>query len=322
MGYKLGSFNMYKFQAYRSDDEIKKDLDMIANIILSEGFHILAMQEIFDSKPMDMILKRLGSNWTGYWDIPNSRSVMAAEGYAFIWDTNHIELAESVTASGVRKYEPRIYKQYRIDKSIGQTDLVREPLYGRFKPKRENFEIRIINTHIMFSSGGKADEEYEEDSKVGKVFQLGDIAMRRNELDILVRNILAKENTHRYGNNLPAYTILMGDYNLNLKRDWTSGAYLQEVVEIQDANRTYRYISVQDQLTTLKGRTKLEPDNPARGYANNYDHFTYDEESMSAMHPKIGRVDSVRKYCGDDFERHKKEISDHVPISLEIDARE
>ena len=24
MGYKLGSFNMYKFQAYRSDDKVKK----------------------------------------------------------------------------------------------------------------------------------------------------------------------------------------------------------------------------------------------------------------------------------------------------------
>jgi hypothetical protein len=32
MAYKLGSFNMYKFQAYRADDNIRKDLDKISNI--------------------------------------------------------------------------------------------------------------------------------------------------------------------------------------------------------------------------------------------------------------------------------------------------
>lgn len=315
MGYKLGSFNMYKFQAYRSDDKIKKDLDIIANIIISEKFDIVAMQEVFDNKPMNMILTRLGKHWKGAWAKPNSRSAQAAEGYAFIWNTNRITLAESVTASGRRVYEPRIYQQYRIDKKQGQKELVRDPFYGRFKPKNENYEIRIINTHIMFSSGGK--DEHEDET-----IQLGDIAMRRNELEILIKNILAKENTWRYGNNLSAYTILMGDYNLNLKRNWTIGPYLQEVFEIEDGRYNYKIRTVQDQLTTLKNRSRLNPDEPARGYANNYDHFSYDEERFSDLHPKVKRVDSVRRYCGDDFEKHKKEVSDHIPISIEIDLRE
>ena len=42
MGYKIGSFNMYKFQAYRSDDKIKKDLDSIANIIKFFLFLLIA----------------------------------------------------------------------------------------------------------------------------------------------------------------------------------------------------------------------------------------------------------------------------------------
>ena len=109
MGYKIGSFNMYKFQAYRSDDKIKKDLDSIANIISTEKFDIIAMQEVFDEKPMNMILARLGSHWQGAWGKPNSRSAQAAEGYAFIWNTDRIELAKSVTSSGTRIYQPRIY---------------------------------------------------------------------------------------------------------------------------------------------------------------------------------------------------------------------
>lgn len=315
MGYKLGSFNMYKFQAYRSDDKIKKDLDNIANIISSEKFDIVAMQEIFDVRPMNMILNRLGKMWEGAWAKPNSRSVQASEGYAFIWNTNRITLAESVTTSGKRVYQPRIYQQYRIDKNIGQKELVRDPFYARFKPKNENYEIRIINTHIMFSSNSN-DEQNEDD-----VYQLSDVAMRRNEFEVLVKSILAKENTWRYGNNLTAYTILMGDYNLNLNREGTSGPYLQEVVEIDDGRYTYKIRTVQDQLTTLKNRSRLNPDEPVRGYANNYDHFSYDEDRFSDLHPKVKRVDTVRKYCNDDFEKHKKEISDHVPISIEIDLR-
>ena len=314
MGYKLGSFNMYKFQAYRSDDKIKKDLDNIANIISTEKFDIIAMQEVFDEKPMNMILARLGTRWSGAWARPNSKSVQAAEGYAFIWNTDRIELAKSVTATGVRVYQPRIYKQYKIDRKSGQKDLVRDPFYGRFKPRHENFEIRIINTHIMFSNGGK--DEHEDDS-----IQLGDIAMRKNEYEILVKNILAKENMWRYGNNLTAYTILMGDYNLNLNRNWTHGPYLEEVVEIDDGKYSYKIRTVQDQLTTVKNRSRLNPDEPVRGYANNYDHFSYDENRFSELHPKVKRIDTVRKYCEDDFERHKKEISDHVPISIEIDLK-
>jgi endonuclease/exonuclease/phosphatase family metal-dependent hydrolase len=305
---------MYKFQAYRSDDKIKKDLDSIANIISTEKFDIIAMQEVFDEKPMNMILARLGGHWKGAWGKPNSRSAQAAEGYAFIWNTDRIELARSVTTSGTRIYQPRIYQQYKIDKKRGQKELVRDPFYGRFKPKYDNYEIRIINTHIMFSSG---KDEHEDDS-----IQLGEIAMRRNEYEILIKNILAKENTWRYGNNLTAYTILMGDYNLNLRRNWTSEPYLEEVVEIADGKYTYKIRTVQDQLTTIKNRSKLNPDEPVRGYANNYDHFSYDEDRFSDLHPKVKRIDSVRKYCDDDFEKHKKEISDHVPISIEIDLRQ
>ena len=63
MIYRIGSFNMYKFQAYRSDKEISKDLNKIAEIIRTEQFDIIALQEIFSKTAMNMLLSRLGRNW-------------------------------------------------------------------------------------------------------------------------------------------------------------------------------------------------------------------------------------------------------------------
>ncbi len=312
MGYKLGSFNMYKFQAYRADEEIKKDLDNIANIICTEKFDIVAMQEIFDITPMNMILSRLGRHWAGRWDKPNSKSAKAAEGYAFIWNTDRICLAESITAEGRRTFEPRIYNDYLIE--LGQNKLSRDPYYGRFKPRYENFEIRLINTHIIFSS----DKDNADENSP----QMGDILMRKNEFDVLIKQILAKETVHRYGNNLPAYTILMGDYNLNLNRSWTESPYLQEIVEVEDGICSYNFITVQDKLTTLKNRSKSNPDEPATGYANNYDHFTYEVDRVSDLHPKADVVNAVETYYGGDFEKYRREVSDHIPISLNIDLKE
>lgn len=327
MGIKIGSFNVLSFQAFRSDDEIRKDISLMAKIISDEKFDIIGIQEIYDEKPMSFLVNKLNgglkgafAKWEGKWGRPSSRSVKAAEGFAFIWNTETIALAESVTPAGKRIYEPRIYQQYRVDRKNGQVDLVRDPFYGRFKVKNQNLELRIINAHIMYDEG-----------KSNNPLNLSENDMRRNEYEILVKNILAKESTRRYGNNLPAYTVLLGDYNLNLNRHHTSSPYLEEVIEIQDGHYTYRMRTVQDQLTTLKGRTKLEPDKPARGYANNYDHFTFDEERFAEFSPIATAIDAVNKYCLSDcqndeekekvYETYKRSVSDHLPICLDLDLK-
>lgn len=311
MGYKLGSFNMFKFQAYRANEEIRKDLDRIADIIYTERFDIVAMQEIFGETPMNMILARLGKHWTGRWKAPNSKSPKAAEGYTFIWNTDRIGLAESVTATGKRVSEPDIYQNYSVD--IGQDKLIRDPFYRRFKPKYENFELRLINTHIIYSSDyGNTD---------GDLSQIGDVQKRKNEFEILVKKILAHETLRRYGNNLPAYAILMGDYNLNMKKGCNNAPYLQEMVEVNDGRYSYNYITVQDQPTTLKNFSKENPDIPTTGYANNYDRFTYEMDRGSDLHPKASAVMAVESYYNSDFEKYKKEVSDHVPIYLDIDLK-
>ncbi len=303
---------MYKFSANRSDEEINKNIIAIANIILTEQFDIVAMQEVFSEQSIKRILAFLGSNWSGRWASPNSRSAVAAEGYAFLWNNQRFELAKNSTSTGMRVFEPRIYNQYRVDRANGQQELLRNPYYGRFKAKNAFLEIRLINTHIVYSAD-------KSDRRESSFADLGSIALRKKEFEVLTQGILAKEEDRRYGNNMPAYTFILGDYNLNLNRSWTSGPYVDEVIVIDDGNHVKLVRTVQDELTTLSGRSQTNPDEPIHDFANNFDHFTYDENALEGVHVTAGRVNTVEKYYNNDFEKHKKEISDHVPVSLNID---
>ena len=55
-------------------------------------------------------------------------------------------------------------------------------------------------------------------------------------------------------------------------------------------------------------------------YSKNFDHFTYDEKRFSGIEHQINRVDAVRNYYGGDVERYRQEISDHVPIVIDIEV--
>ena len=312
LSYRIGSFNLYKF-SFQSNKEIAKDFNMIAQIIRKEKFDIIALQEVLNENAVKRLLSELGSNWDYRWASPEkSRTAQQAEGYAFIWNRNTMEL--SWTNKKVSEYsdvtmkyyaEPHIYNQYRIDRNAGQKALARNPFYGRFRPKNSFCELRLINTHIRFS----ADAETEQTAA----------KMRNNELDILLRVLYHNISMKRYGNNLPAYTILLGDYNLNLKRKWTKSPYIEYETVIVD-ERQIR--TVQDQLTSLK--QSVDENYSAeenRGYANNYDHFSYDENRFKGTYVKTKKIDTVRKYCHDDFAAHRKTISDHVPISLSLNLR-
>lgn len=325
MSYRIGSFNMYKFQAYRSDDEIRKNLDKIASIIQKERFDIIALQEIFSKQAMDRLLERLGPSWTGAWDSPRARTAQAAEGYAFLWNTKRIELAHSLTASGPKTYYPRIYNQYRIDRRAGQQPLVRNPYFARFHPLHTFFEIRLFNIHIMYSQG-KRDSSGNSGQKTlaSCLINLSDAKMRKNEFNIIAKYIYTKEADKRYGNNMPAYTIILGDYNLNLERSNASSPYIDEIIEIPGGSKTKQIKTVQDELTTLSHSCNTDAEETGvkdTRYANNYDHFSYDMERFEGTVLIPSRIDTLKNYMGDDLKLHKRQISDHVPIALDMHLR-
>ena len=256
------------------------------------------------------------------------------EKYAFIWNKDRLKKVDTKLNGGqLRVYEPRIYTQYKLNPSLGQKPLIRNPLYGRFTPRDlggGNFEIRVICTHIRFNGQkNEADPSF--------------INMRRNELDVLARTLYPRLADRVYGDNMPAYTILLGDYNMNLRAAGPGlNSYIDtmvkngndrklETIEIKDEYRESntaikRIVTFQSEKTTLKRKQSEDEDVQDDNYANNYDHFTYDELRVNTIHPRYKAVDVVQsgkygKYLND-FKRYREEVSDHIPIIIKLTPNE
>lgn len=298
MSYKIGSFNLCNL-SFQSDNEIRKSFENIANIIREENYDIVALQEIISEEALKLLLRYLGAYWKKSFDVPDSYSSdRRGEGYAYIWNSRRIDLVHTEDYGQIKSIYPRVWKQY--PKTYGT--MIREPYYARFTPSGlpggSFFEIRLINTHLIFKN----------------------VSDRQKEFNILVNNIYDNISNRVYGNNMPAYTIILGDYNLNLCREHTQNPYVAESVYIDSGRLSKTIITVQDQLTTIKKPVVDEYGNKVcNGYANNYDHFSYDQNYNNIITLNSGRVDAVGKYYGNDFLKYRREISDHVPISLDFD---
>lgn len=367
MSYKIASFNMCKFHENINNKELIK----IASAINNEKIDILAIQEIFSKGALDNLLAALGSEWEGCWDSPNSRSPSAAEGYAFAWRKNNIGLTKNREG---KVFKPTILNQYKMHKELYlkllekstkldpanainfQKKLIRNPYYGRFSPADlpggTYFEFRIINTHIMWSLNREENEKEDKDVSLIP----SDVVMRKNEYNILTNAVYPKvskkdidylmgQTNSKY---MPAYTILVGDYNLNLD------AYPrihEPVVELNEGIKTtynpsgtMRIETFQDKKTTLKSKDKLYLDpndeiqvmllagkNDEAYFANNYDHFTYDTNSLDAINVKrVYRLDCIESMfpeyrMNDDpykvYREYRDSVSDHLPIVIELEIR-
>lgn len=333
MSYKIGSFNVHNMGQNTKDVKIKK----IAEIIRTYNFDIVALQEVFCSKqgiitkstnsyPVSPLLYELGldsvgGTWQAYFAAP-PQARDAKEGYVFLWNSK-VRLPKSKLSDGTeRLFYPRIFNQYKLDKSNKQIKLVRNPLYARFIPVADPMmEFRIINTHIRFSKSAGIDSDNTD------IVDFGDIAMRRNEFDVLSKTIYPKVADKLYSNQDEGklgsfYTIMIGDYNLNLKRNWTNSPYfLEEAFEIPDRNGTAKKMRIyQESLSTIKRITPENQQNFENGqkFSNNFDHVTLDEERFSSGGSfNIKALPVVRKK----FAEYRKDISDHIPISMEFDNK-
>lgn len=330
--YIIGSFNVRNLS-----ENTKARGNQIAEIIKKEQMDIIALQEVLGKKGYykkialkDIMecLNRSNNVWDCAWEPASGISGdQRGEGYAFIWKTTRLKKVETeiktdVGNEQIRVFEPRIWKQYRLDKNLGQKKLVRNPFYGRFTPSGlggGNFEIRLITTHIRFDGEkGENDPSYH--------------IMRKNELKVLTQNIYAQLEDKRYGVGMPAYTILLGDYNLNLKNSGASYPHIDQSDEqaiIIDGPNIKKIITVQSELTTLKRSINNlgedisnDPEAPVpSGYANNYDHFSYDINRLDAVNPRYRAANIIENgrytYRGD-YEKYKKEVSDHIPIIITL----
>ena len=301
MIYKIGSFNVRNLN-YPVSKGGNRSFDTIASIIKNEGFDVVALQEILSHKVWDQLKLFLGDSWQFAWERPaqyfgESKADPRGEGYAYIWNSKKIDLVEVNVDGVLRRSHPQIWKKYRTNGA----QLIREPYYARFTPKGKVAgcfcEIRLINTHIVYGDNNKLGE-----------------TMRYGEFLKLVGNAYENIANQRYGNRMPAYVIVLGDYNLPL----TKLCQNEITVTVGDSTsdrRLERVITRQEELTTVN-HVKQDDGTYTSDYVNNYDHFSFLERYQSIMHVKISRVD-ITKYCRD-LVQYWETVSDHVPIKMSI----
>ena len=352
-GIRIASFNIEKFGdksvELKAGQYSRKDLDMIAKIISENLIDIVAIQEITHQYALKELIQKLSvstvdvirlpnegqtaeiyacksSTWEGRWAKPRSiYSDRAAEGYAFLWNKKTTQL---VTNYNKKVFEPRI--GYRVKKGA----LVRPPFIGRFRPIHGYYEIRIINSHIAWDA--PKDVKNENDIDLMTQYRLRDL--RINELTALIDTVYIGFEKKHYDVDgydtcalpMPAYTFLLGDYNLNLP-GIGQGAKMPPELAVRKIDRD-EIVTVNAELTTLKD-TPDEPESKRiyeNPLANNYDHFSYNKNALihhNIADPQVGVVYAFDYYAKDEtedrskYDLYKDKVSDHLPIILDIDIR-
>jgi len=309
----IGSFNMFKFSA-----NTHKELECVRAIINKNEIDILAIQEIFSQGALNNLLRELGPGWDGRWKSPDSKSVSAAEGYAFVWNTNKICLSHRRSGE---PFEPVIHRQYP-HKEAGA--LIRDPFYARFELKNNRMtEIRLINTHIMFSLKREENDADDHDSSIKLP---GAVSMRKKEFEILATKILPKiddKDYDRYWNEVDEIcrrpiTILLGDYNLNLKESGAKDTFIDEpLILIREGSSEKRIITVQKDLTTLK--TDLSNAETEGGYRNNFDHFTFDSNRPIRVDCYAVDAPNDPELFSGNYQKYRENVSDHLMIVMRLE---
>lgn len=321
MQYKIGSFNMKNFGR-----NSQKDFEKIAEIIIEERLDIVALQEILSEgkgikrmqEELEQCVKYNLCNWDFRCASPRESMDLdkisdmivndsRGECYAYLWNKKRFKLVEYSKLGNNRIFEPRIINSLANDVNVNCTFFARTPYYIRLQPLDGGFfELRLVDIHIYYGNES-----------------LSSVIKRKVEFDTLVQDIYPEISQKRYGQNRVAYTIALGDYNLNIFSPYVQtqakNAYLSEVYTYSDGKETVQVLTVQDQLTTLKVPKKENDSDTGVGYANNYDHFTYSPELSQFRSVSYEAIDAVNKYCDGDFSYYREKISDHLPIVMSVE---
>ena len=346
MAFRIGSFNVKNLSL--STD---RDLDRIARIITENQLDIVAMQEVLSegkiltginsktvsgqAKAYDYSLKRrLGRNWDICWRAPQTHAKnsenngdLRGEGYAFLWNTARVDVPRD---EHNQKIYPKIWTNYKTNVDVGLSRLVRDPCVGRFIARGRKAEIRLITTHIVYKkhqSEGDANIAYKTYQSEENANGMGDVEARNKEFQIIAGQIYPRVSEYYKDINYTSpYTIILGDYNLNLKTSGATKAFMPAVVCFDERGKKILYnegtsttiYTVQEDLSTLKTGED--------GLANNYDHFSFDGRVKKQIVPYSARtIDAINqspKENGEEsrFDIYRQEVSDHLPIVIEINV--
>lgn len=181
-----------------------------------------------------------------------------------------------------RPHESRVFDNYS-----SKIRLTREPAVGWFVPAdlKINMEFRLINIHLFH--GGNENKVTIDKRKIECGLAKG-----------VIYKAVDKPSIGNDGNFNRVFTVVLGDYNLDCDVCNTCGP---------ENIRTFQELE-----TTLK---KEEP----LGYKSSYDHFSYDAvRDASVPRNPPSRIDAVKDYFGGKYAQYREQVSDHIPVKLEI----
>lgn len=327
MTVKIISFNVKNLS-----DGIGRDLNRIAQIINENEADIVCLQEVLQEGKIiegiqlkqlsgqaaayDRSLKRrLKGEWDSEWKEPKLRRENEAylggdkrgEGYAILWKKDKFTLPKDEYGQEVR---PVIYSNYKPGIVGSKIGLIRDPLYARFILKDRPAELRIISVHFV---SGKS-------KNLTDVLDYGAIEMRKQEFKMVAGQIYYRvSEMYKQIDCTSPYTIMLGDYNLNLGTSLPLVMGFDKKGRSVDVNNSsFRVHNLQNEKTTLK--------NNLPELANSYDHFTVDTRTKSIIAPEsISVIDGIHKHGGtntqneeENFNVYREKVSDHLPIIVTV----
>jgi len=304
MSYTIISFNLRNIYASAAD----RDWSAVAEILRTERADVVAVQEILSDWPIKHLCRHMNAGFLSDWRYRMvSRETCRngrGEGYAILWNARRVDLSpkEKIMQDGSRMvvgwHEPEIRTEW-------SRSLVRPPCVARFIPVGwcvPFIELRLIATHIIFREDSYSRTHGND---------VSDKQLRREEYRALSERLFPRVGKDRLqGNFRPAYTFIVGDYNL----------HYEDCAAIDAAPKAeVRFMKTRQVLgsTIYPGKDDEDPG----GYTDNdYDHFSYSDRE----HPYVQiveRVSAPEKYYDGNFKKYQKRLSDHVPIRMLFDVR-
>ena len=146
-----------------------------------------------------------------------------------------------------------------------------------------------------------------------------------NEFNVLARSIYTSiSDDHVDVDAVVPYTIILGDYNLNLRESGITTANVPGVLIVDSQKRivptnevgmrdgTYIIKTQQADLSTMN--------KDADNYVSNYDHFSFDTRTeQNIVRGRPHRLSVAEEMSS--YKEYRDTVSDHIPIMLEIDLK-
>ena len=170
---RVASWNLRKFTGERRG----VDYARIRSIIEENGFHVIAVQELFgDEDGLDRLSEELGGDWRG---VTSARSGETGERLGFLYDARRVELLDRGFV-------------------VGGGDFLRRPYVARFRSG--GFDFSLVNVHLP---SGDADRRRDEAGRLAALVDRAVLPVGTGERDVIVLGDF--NTTRRYDNSVTPF---------------------------------------------------------------------------------------------------------------------